>query len=30
MSGPRPKEPERGSRMAIEVKKIPERLRPAV
>jgi glucose/arabinose dehydrogenase len=30
MSGPRPKEPESGSRMAIEVKKIPELLPPAV
>lgn len=30
MSGPRPKEPESGSRMAIEVKKIPELVPPAV
>ncbi|AGA29916.1 DUF7133 domain-containing protein [Singulisphaera acidiphila] len=30
MVGPRPKEPESGSRMAIEVKKIPELLAPAV
>lgn len=30
MAGPRPKEPESGSRMAIEVKKIPELLPPAV
>lgn len=30
MAGARPKEPESGSRMAIEVKKIPELLAPAV